>query len=108
MSIGRIALGSGLKMRRRTCAERKEPGVSMVPCKLPLRIGYEIIFDAPAATPMVLMLRVHPGLEHQLREPEVIHIEPTVAITEFIDGFGNRAARIMAPPGALRIWSVSV
>lgn len=82
--------------------------MSTAPATLPLRIGYDVIFEASGATPMLLMLYVHPSREHQLREPEVIHIEPSVPISEFIDGFGNRVARIMAPAGHVRIWSESI
>ncbi len=82
--------------------------MSIEPAKLLLRIGYEIIFESPVPTPMVLMLYVHPSHEHQLREPEIIHLEPSAPISEFIDGFGNRAARIIAPAGPVRIWSESI
>lgn len=73
-----------------------------------LHIGYEIIFDAPAATPMHLMLYVHPSRAHRLAAPEVIHVEPQVAVSDFIDTFGNRVGRIFAPAGQIRIWSESI
>ena len=68
-----------------------------------IRVGYDLLFELPAATPMVLMLRVHPSRDRSLRAPEAVRLEPVVPVEEFVDGFGNRCARIVAPAGALRI-----
>jgi len=68
-----------------------------------IRIGYELAFEVPRPTPMQLMLYVHPDQAGALRHPEKIVVEPAVAVEDFIDAFGNRAARILAPAGALRI-----
>jgi transglutaminase-like putative cysteine protease len=68
-----------------------------------LRIGYELAFDVARPTPMQLMLYVHPDRAGALRRPERIVVEPAVAVEDFIDAFGNRAARILAPAGSVRI-----
>jgi transglutaminase-like putative cysteine protease len=68
-----------------------------------IRVGYDLQFELPAPTPMVLMLRVHPSRESSLRAPETVRLEPAVPIEEFIDGFGNRCGRIVAPAGPLRL-----
>jgi transglutaminase-like putative cysteine protease len=68
-----------------------------------IRIGYELCFDLTAPTHMALMLFVHPEQAGALQRPEVIGVEPDVRIDVFHDGFGNRAARMMAPAGKLRI-----
>jgi transglutaminase-like putative cysteine protease len=68
-----------------------------------IRIGYELVFDVPATTPMLLMLNVRPELAPRLRRPETIFTEPAIPVELFIDTFGNRAGRIEAPPGKLRI-----
>ena len=68
-----------------------------------LRIGYELSFDLSAPTHMVLMLQVHPEHAPRLQHPQRIVIEPDVRLDEFNDTLGNRAARIMALPGKLRI-----
>jgi len=68
-----------------------------------IRIGYELTFEVPRPTPMVLMLYVHPEAAHILTQPEQIVVDPLVAIEDFVDLFGNRAARIVAPPGQTRI-----
>jgi transglutaminase-like putative cysteine protease len=69
-----------------------------------LRIGYEFVFDVPSPTPMLLMLYVHPDRV----QSETIHIEPHAPISTFIDPFGNRVGRVIAPAGQVRIWSESL
>ena len=69
-----------------------------------IRIGYELQFDLTSATHMVLMLHTHPERGHLLQRPERLHVEPQINLDTFIDTFGNRGARIMAPAGKLRLW----
>jgi hypothetical protein len=69
-----------------------------------IRIGYELQFDLTAATHMVLMLHTHPERAHLLQRPERLHVEPQVNLDTFIDTFGNRGARIMAPAGQAELW----
>ena len=78
------------------------------PGPLLLRLGYEIVFDVPAPTTMLLMLYAHPSVAHRLASPDGIQVEPHVPVTDFIDDFGNRVGRILAPPGQVRIWSESI
>ena len=52
---------------------------------------------------MVTLLHVHPSREKDLIEPDALQIEPQVDATEYIDGFGNRCTRFVAPPGRLRL-----
>ncbi len=68
-----------------------------------IRIGYDLTFDVPRPTPMQLMLYVHPDRVPALRQPEYIFVEPGVAIESFVDWFGNRAARLLAPAGRVRL-----
>jgi transglutaminase-like putative cysteine protease len=68
-----------------------------------IRIGYDLTFEVPQPTPMQLMLYVHPLQAAALRRPEWIVVEPATAVEGFVDWFGNRAARILAPAGLLRI-----
>src|SRR5262245_31869734 len=67
-------------------------------------LGYELVFDVPAPTPMLLLLYTHPSRAADLRGPDVVRAEPAVPIEEFLDGFGNRCGRILAPAGTLRLW----
>jgi transglutaminase-like putative cysteine protease len=68
-----------------------------------IRIGYDLSFEVPQPTPMQLMLYVHPEQAPALQRPEWIAVEPATAVESFVDWFGNRAARILAPAGLLRI-----
>ena len=68
-----------------------------------IRIGYELAFEVPRPTPMQLMLYVHPDQAHALHLPERIIVDPATPVEDFVDGFGNRAARILAPAGTVAI-----
>jgi transglutaminase-like putative cysteine protease len=69
-----------------------------------IRIGYDLEFDLAAPTPMLLMLYTHPDVAGSLLQQDYIRTEPPVPIRTFIDGFGNRCGRILAPQGHLRLW----
>lgn len=73
-----------------------------------IRIGYEIAFESLAPVPMMLMLYTHPSRAESLKQPDIIRTEPEVHIQEYIDGFGNRCGRLVAPAGQLRLWSQSI
>ena len=73
-----------------------------------IRLGYDIGFDVPAPVAMVAMLNVHPSRVADLRAPDEIGVEPTVPLTSYIDGFGNRCTRFVAPQGTLRMRSVTL
>jgi transglutaminase-like putative cysteine protease len=68
-----------------------------------IRIGYDIVFEVPAPVSVMLMLYTHPEKLDALRRPERLVIEPDLPAEHFIDGFGNHAARILAPAGTLRL-----
>jgi transglutaminase-like putative cysteine protease len=68
-----------------------------------IRIGYELAFEVSRPTAMQLMLYVHPDHARALRYPEKIVVEPALPVEDFIDGFGNRAARILTRAGSVRI-----
>jgi transglutaminase-like putative cysteine protease len=70
-----------------------------------IQIGYDIVFEVPQRLPMLLMLSVHPQHDRHMRRPDRIRFEPDVPFSEYIDMFGNRVGRIVAPPGQLRIWN---
>jgi transglutaminase-like putative cysteine protease len=64
-----------------------------------IRAGFEIIYDCPAPTPMMLMLNVRPEREVDLETPDTIHIDSVTRIESYIDGFGNRCSRVVLPTG---------
>jgi transglutaminase-like putative cysteine protease len=73
-----------------------------------IKIGYDIAYEVWAPTPMLLMLYVHPERMKDLRVPETLVTEPAVEIENFTDGFGNRCAKIVAPPGTIRLFCDTV
>jgi transglutaminase-like putative cysteine protease len=68
-----------------------------------IRLGYEMVFEAPVATPMLLLLYVHPSRAATLRRPDRVRSDPEIPVEEFLDGHGNRCGRIVAPAGTLRL-----
>ena len=64
-----------------------------------IRAGYEIAFDCPAPTPMILMLSVRPERRGDLITPETIKATPGVQLRAYRDGFGNACHRLIAPAG---------
>jgi transglutaminase-like putative cysteine protease len=61
--------------------------------------GYDIAFECPAQTPMLLQLSVHPSRDADLLTPDSIKSDPPLATRSYIDHFGNRVTRIEAPAG---------
>lgn len=73
-----------------------------------IRVGYELIYQCPQPTPMMLMLNVHHSRAADLVVPDRLTTEPRVPITAYHDGFGNWCSRIVAPAGQIRIASTAV
>jgi len=69
-----------------------------------IRIGYDIAYEVSAPTPMLLMLFVHPERTKDLRAPERLVTQPEVAVEDYLDWFGNHCAKIIAPPGLIRLY----
>ena len=70
-----------------------------------IRAGYEIAYDCPQPTPMILALSVHPSRGLDLLTPDEMRIEPNVQATEYRDGFGNICHFIHAPAGRMTLSS---
>ena len=73
-----------------------------------IRIGYEIAFDIPGPTTIMMALRVHPSDESALVGPEALTLEPALEKFEYLDSFQNRMIRVAAPAGKLRITNDAV
>ncbi len=73
-----------------------------------IRVGSDIVFDCPQATPMLLMLNVHPSRVGDVIASDALATTPAVPVASYIDGFGNRCSRIVAPAGTLRISTRAV
>lgn len=68
-----------------------------------IRLGYELSYECPQPTPMILMLNIHFTRVSDLVVADHIITSPATPITAYRDGFGNWCSRIVAPPGVLRI-----
>lgn len=64
-----------------------------------IRVGYEISLTFLQPTATVLMLYLHPSRTATVRKPECLQIEPWTPLTEYLDLYGNRCGRILAPSG---------
>ena len=68
-----------------------------------IRAGYEITYECPAPTPMLLMLSVRPERLADLESPDLIQTAPHVPLRQYRDQFGNLCTRILAPPGRMTL-----
>lgn len=73
-----------------------------------IRLGYELGYQLPQATPMILMLNVHFSRAQDLVRTDCIVTEPAVPLTMYRDGFGNWCTRIVAAAGQFRITADAV
>lgn len=68
-----------------------------------IRCGFDITYFCPVPTPMLFLLSVHPSREKDLLSPQDLHLDPGTLAREYIDVFGNRVTRLLAPAGPLTL-----
>jgi transglutaminase-like putative cysteine protease len=73
-----------------------------------IRLGYELVYDCPQPTPMLLVLNVHHSRVADLVVPDRLVTDPPVSIRGYRDGFGNWCNRIVAPAGQVRLSASGV
>ena len=66
-----------------------------------IRAGFEISYDCPQPTPMLLSLSVHPSRLPDVIGAHELTFDPPIGATPYRDGFGNVCTRILAPAGRL-------
>ena len=54
-----------------------------------IRIGYELIYDCPQPTPMMLVLNIHYTRAADILVPDHVKTDPSVPIAAYRDSFGN-------------------
>ncbi len=64
-----------------------------------IRVGFEMAYQCPWATPMLLSLNVHYSRASDLVRPDHLVTVPAVPITAYRDSFGNWCSRVVAPAG---------
>jgi len=73
-----------------------------------IKVGYELVYDCPQPTPMLLMLNIHYTRASDIVVPDHLVTDPGVPISAYRDGFGNWCSRIVAPKGQIRISTTAV
>jgi len=64
-----------------------------------IRAGFEITYDCPAPTPMLLALSVHPSRRDDLETADWLRTDPILDVRQYLDAHGNICSRIVAAPG---------
>jgi len=72
------------------------------------RVGYELVYDFPQPTPIILVVNVHESRASDLVVSDRPTSEPLLPITSYRDGFGNQCHRVLAPPGRLRLTADTI
>ncbi len=67
-----------------------------------IRVGYDIVHECAAPTPMLLMLSLRPERQGDRITPEILRLDPWTPSRIYIDAFGNLCTRLVAPPGPMR------
>ena len=73
-----------------------------------LRVGYEVVYECPQPTPMILTLNIHYTRVSDMIVPDYLITSPSIPITAYRDAFGNWCSRIVAPAGELRLSADAV
>jgi hypothetical protein len=68
-----------------------------------IRAGYEISYDCPQPTPMILQVSVHPSRMPDLISWDGLQIDPPIPANTYHDSFGNFCHVIRAPAGRLTL-----
>jgi transglutaminase-like putative cysteine protease len=104
---------SAARRRRKKLEEARRHFGRLLPrmskeAKVKIRVGYELIYDCPQPTPMMLVLNIHYTRASDLLVPDYVTTDPSIPINIYRDGFGNWCSRIVAPKGQIRITSSAV
>src|SRR5204862_8257383 len=68
-----------------------------------IRVGYELIYDLPQPTPMIMVLGIHFTRAPDIVVPDHLTTDPPLSIAPYRDLYGNWCSRIVAPAGRLRL-----
>ena len=64
-----------------------------------IRVGFEMIYECPQPTPMILNLHVHHTRVSDLVGRDDLLFSPSIPTVAYRDSFGNWCTRIVAPQG---------
>ena len=75
---------------------------------LQIRLGYELTYQCPQPTPMIMNLHIHHTRVNDLIRPDSMRTDPPVPLVSYRDGFGNLCIRLVAPAGRIRMTADAV
>lgn len=64
-----------------------------------ITVGCDLTVACLQSTPLLLMVQPHTSRRGDLVSDDPLISQPAVPVTEFVDGFGNRCCRLVAPAG---------
>jgi len=67
--------------------------------RVQIQVGYELTYEFPQPTPLILALNVHFSRASDLVVADHMRCDPSVPIFSYRDGFGNWINRLVAPAG---------
>ena len=70
-----------------------------------IRIGFEIMVECRAPVPMLMALSTHSQFQGKVIGSDRVRNSGPEAVKEYVDGFGNRISRTVAPAGVTTLWS---
>lgn len=73
-----------------------------------IRVGYELVYDCPQPTPMILTLNIHYTRVSDIVVHDNLITKPSIPITAYRDSFGNWCSRIVAPEGKISLSADAV
>jgi len=73
-----------------------------------IRVGYELIYDFPQPTPVIMVLGTHLTRASDVVTPDYLIVTPSVPISPYRDAYGNWCSRILAPAGRMRLAAEGV
>jgi transglutaminase-like putative cysteine protease len=68
-----------------------------------IRVGYELVYECPQRTPMILTLNIHFTRASDIVIADQMVTEPAIPLGAYRDLFGNWCTRLVLPPGETRI-----
>ncbi len=68
-----------------------------------IRVGFELIYECPQPTPMILMLNIHYTRASDIVVPDHLVTAPSLPISAYRDSFGNWCSRVVVPAGVTHI-----
>ncbi len=73
-----------------------------------IRFGYEMVYDCPQPTPMIMSLNVHASRVSDLLKPDHVITEPASPQRGYRDEFGNWITRLVLPEGESRVYTYAL